>query len=91
MTNGNERRCVIFNCSVIRMEMWYLTYNAIFAAQLLGFDNFIPPHANTSGSNILLGVNYASGAAGIRKETGTHLVWVMLLHFRLCANYDSKS
>ncbi|KAK7306435.1 hypothetical protein VNO77_44375 [Canavalia gladiata] len=40
--------------------------------QLLGFENFIPPFANTSGSDILKGVNYASGAAGIRVETGMH-------------------
>ncbi|XP_027338172.1 GDSL esterase/lipase At1g29670-like [Abrus precatorius] len=41
--------------------------------QLLGFQNFIPPFANLRGSDILKGVNYASGAAGIRIETGTHL------------------
>ncbi|KAL2341055.1 hypothetical protein Fmac_008995 [Flemingia macrophylla] len=41
--------------------------------QLLGFEKFIPPFANTSGSDILKGVNYASGGAGIRLETGTHL------------------
>lgn len=41
--------------------------------QLLGFENFIPPFANTSGSDILKGVNYASGAAGIRPESGTHM------------------
>jgi hypothetical protein len=44
------------------------------AAQLLGLPNFIPPYANTEGEDIVLGVNYASGAAGIRNETGTHLV-----------------
>ncbi|XP_058748984.1 GDSL esterase/lipase At1g29670-like [Vicia villosa] len=42
-------------------------------AQLLGFEDFIPPFANTMGSNILKGVNYASGSAGIRNETGKHL------------------
>ncbi|XP_061352022.1 GDSL esterase/lipase At1g29660-like [Gastrolobium bilobum] len=41
--------------------------------QRLGFKNFIPPFANTSGSDTLQGVNYASGSAGIRHETGTHL------------------
>ncbi|XP_020203370.1 GDSL esterase/lipase At1g29670 [Cajanus cajan] len=41
--------------------------------QLLGFEKFIPPFANTSGSDILEGVNYASGGAGIRLETGTYL------------------
>ncbi|KAG5033207.1 hypothetical protein JHK85_017189 [Glycine max] len=42
-------------------------------AQLLGFENFIPPFANTSGSDTLKGVNYASGAAGILPESGTHM------------------
>ncbi|XP_057434228.1 GDSL esterase/lipase At1g29670-like [Lotus japonicus] len=39
--------------------------------QFLGFEDFIPPFANTSGSDILKGVNYASGSAGIRNESGT--------------------
>ncbi|KAK7247218.1 hypothetical protein RIF29_42095 [Crotalaria pallida] len=46
---------------------------ADFITQLLGLENFIPPYANTIGSDILQGVNYASGAAGIRNETGTKL------------------
>jgi len=50
--------------------------SSIIAAQLLGFDNFIPPFANTSGSDILRGVNYASGGAGIRNETGSHSVQI---------------
>ncbi|KEH36672.1 putative triacylglycerol lipase [Medicago truncatula] len=37
--------------------------------QLLGFEKFIPPFANINGSDILKGVNYASGGAGIRMET----------------------
>ncbi|ESW19962.1 hypothetical protein PHAVU_006G169400 [Phaseolus vulgaris] len=40
--------------------------------QFLGFENFIPPFANTGGSDILKGVNYASGGSGIRIETGSH-------------------
>ncbi|KAJ0626016.1 putative triacylglycerol lipase [Helianthus annuus] len=42
-------------------------------AQLLGFDKFIPPFATAKGGEIVTGVNYASGAAGIRAETGQHL------------------
>ncbi|KAK3165330.1 hypothetical protein QOZ80_1AG0031860 [Eleusine coracana subsp. coracana] len=42
-------------------------------AQLLGFDNFIPPFAGTSGDQILNGANFASAAAGIRAETGQQL------------------
>ncbi|XP_058742576.1 GDSL esterase/lipase At4g18970-like [Vicia villosa] len=38
--------------------------------ELLGFQNFIPPFANTTGYDILKGVNYASSSAGIRYETG---------------------
>jgi hypothetical protein len=43
------------------------------AAQLLGFDNFIPPFAATSGDQLLGGANFASAAAGIRAETGQQL------------------
>ncbi|XP_062165341.1 GDSL esterase/lipase At1g29670-like isoform X2 [Alnus glutinosa] len=37
--------------------------------QLLGFEDYIPPFATARGKEILKGVNYASGAAGIRNET----------------------
>ncbi|ESW31498.1 hypothetical protein PHAVU_002G243300 [Phaseolus vulgaris] len=39
----------------------------------LGFKEYIPPFANRSGSDILKGVNYASGSAGILEESGNHL------------------
>ncbi|BFG28013.1 hypothetical protein CerSpe_142870 [Prunus speciosa] len=43
-------------------------------AQLLGFENLIPPFATSNkGPDILEGLNYASGAAGIRVETGSQL------------------
>ncbi|XP_076882823.1 GDSL esterase/lipase At5g45670-like [Bidens hawaiensis] len=42
-------------------------------AQLLGFDDFIPPFATAKDMEIVTGVNYASGAAGIRAETAQHL------------------
>ncbi|XP_066309577.1 GDSL esterase/lipase At5g45670-like [Miscanthus floridulus] len=42
-------------------------------ARLLGFDNFIPPFAATSGDQLLGGANFASAAAGIRAETGQQL------------------
>ena len=44
------------------------------AAKLLGFENFIPPFATARGRDILKGVNYGSGGAGIRDETGQMLV-----------------
>lgn len=43
-------------------------------AQLLGFDDYIPPYSTASGEAVLKGVNYASAAAGIREETGQQLV-----------------
>ncbi|XP_054800684.1 GDSL esterase/lipase At1g29670-like isoform X2 [Prosopis cineraria] len=46
---------------------------ADFITQRLGFENLIPPFANISASDILKGVNYASGASGIRNDTGSHL------------------
>lgn len=39
-------------------------------AELLGFANSIPPFATARHAEILTGVNYASGAAGIRNESG---------------------
>lgn len=42
-------------------------------AELLGFDDYIPPYASASDDAILKGVNYASAAAGIREETGRQL------------------
>ncbi|CAL8997711.1 unnamed protein product [Prunus brigantina] len=42
-------------------------------AQLLGFRTYIPPYSRTRGAALLRGVNYASGAAGIRDETGDNL------------------
>ncbi|CAO2842276.1 unnamed protein product [Amaranthus hypochondriacus] len=41
--------------------------------ELLGFKDYIPPYSTAKGKQILKGVNYASGAAGIRSETGQHL------------------
>ncbi|KAK3426526.1 GDSL esterase/lipase At1g33811 [Eucalyptus grandis] len=42
-------------------------------AQLLGFPTYVPPYARTRGPALLRGANYASGAAGIRDETGNNL------------------
>ncbi|KAJ8625322.1 hypothetical protein MRB53_033852 [Persea americana] len=42
-------------------------------AQLLGFRDFIPPFVTTGGRAVLRGLNYASGASGIRDETGFNL------------------
>ncbi|XP_058763318.1 GDSL esterase/lipase At1g29670-like [Vicia villosa] len=51
--------------------------------QLLGFEKFIPSFANTSGSDILKGVNYASGGAGIRNETSMAMGFVISLGLQL--------
>ncbi|KDP21165.1 hypothetical protein JCGZ_21636 [Jatropha curcas] len=42
-------------------------------AELLGFENYIPPFATADGLEILFGVNYASGSAGILNETARQL------------------
>jgi hypothetical protein len=48
----------------------------LITAEFLGFDNYIPPFATARGREILKGVNYASGGAGIRIETGrTQVQW----------------
>ncbi|XWS52240.1 hypothetical protein CRYUN_Cryun11dG0050800 [Craigia yunnanensis] len=41
--------------------------------ELLGFIHYMPPFAKSKGKNILTGVNYASGSAGIRNESGKQL------------------
>ncbi|KAL8249418.1 hypothetical protein R6Q59_006286 [Mikania micrantha] len=41
--------------------------------QLLGFDTFIEPYATATDEEICRGVNYGSGSAGIREESGSHL------------------
>ncbi|KAL9233966.1 hypothetical protein vseg_008896 [Gypsophila vaccaria] len=42
-------------------------------AELLGFKEHIPPYSTARGGQLLTGVNYASGAGGISRETGIHL------------------
>ncbi|KAJ8545380.1 hypothetical protein K7X08_017963 [Anisodus acutangulus] len=46
---------------------------ADFLAEHLDFDHYIPPFASADGSEILEGVNYASGSAGIHNDSGSHL------------------
>ncbi|KAG5223947.1 GDSL esterase/lipase [Salix suchowensis] len=54
----------------LEMEKLF-SYNTVeFAGDVLGFNQFIPPFATTRGREILVGVNYASRAAGIRDESG---------------------
>ncbi|KAL9321041.1 hypothetical protein ACSQ67_012880 [Phaseolus vulgaris] len=52
---------------------------ADITAARLGFRNSIPPYANTSGSDIMEGVNYASAASGIRPETGSQRICIPIL------------
>nr|KAJ0209788.1 hypothetical protein LSAT_V11C400175730 [Lactuca sativa] len=44
-----------------------------FQRELLNFDEYIPTYSTVTDQQISKGVNYASGAAGIRDETGSHL------------------
>nr|XP_043625726.1 uncharacterized protein LOC122597160 [Erigeron canadensis] len=41
--------------------------------QLLGFQKFIEPYTTATDDDIGIGVNYGSGSAGIREESGSHL------------------
>lgn len=51
-----------------------------FTAEFLGFDHHIAPYAAIQGTEkVLQGVNYASGSAGIRPQTGKIVVIVILL------------
>nr|KAJ0212663.1 hypothetical protein LSAT_V11C400175680 [Lactuca sativa] len=51
--------------------MWQIV--CLISGQLLGFVNYIPPYATVTNQEISTGVNYGSGTAGIRDETGSHL------------------
>ncbi|KAL9251856.1 GDSL esterase/lipase-like protein [Drosera capensis] len=50
---------------------------------LMGLENYILPFSNASGQQILQGVNYASGSAGIRNETGQHVGGRIALEIQL--------
>ena len=59
-----------------------ISFNLIlskFAAELLGFTNFIPPFSIASFNDSIKGVNFASGAAGIRDDSGRFLVQISLI------------
>ncbi|KAG8385377.1 hypothetical protein BUALT_Bualt03G0036700 [Buddleja alternifolia] len=61
---------------------------ADFIAQFLGFAQPIPPFATARGSEILKGVNYASGAAGILDESGRQLGDRISLNKQLLINHQ---
>ncbi|XP_071739773.1 GDSL esterase/lipase At2g19050-like [Rutidosis leptorrhynchoides] len=46
---------------------------ADFIGELLGFDEYIPTYVTVTDQQMSKGVNYASGGAGIREETSSHL------------------
>ncbi|WVZ25839.1 hypothetical protein V8G54_004383 [Vigna mungo] len=54
----------------------YVIRHEVARAELLGFDAYIPPFANTTVSDIMKGVNYASASSGILNETGMN--WFFL-------------
>lgn len=60
--------------SITVVTKYYCFPYFLVTAELLGFENYIPPFATAEGFKILRGVNYASGSAGIRNESGQHLV-----------------
>ncbi|KAL8268297.1 hypothetical protein R6Q59_002095 [Mikania micrantha] len=47
--------------------------SADIIGQLLGFPGFIPPYATATDAEIISGVNYGSGGAGILPESGINL------------------
>ncbi|ONI27339.1 hypothetical protein PRUPE_1G081200 [Prunus persica] len=52
-------------------------------AELLGLGSYIPPFATARGKEILKGVNYASGSAGIRNETGRQVGQIISMAMQL--------
>ncbi|KAG6756174.1 hypothetical protein POTOM_039599 [Populus tomentosa] len=49
--------------------------------ELMGFKSFIKSFPTAEGSQILEGVNYGSGYAGIRDETGKHMYYNSSRHY----------
>ncbi|KAL5982883.1 hypothetical protein ACLOJK_016962 [Asimina triloba] len=45
----------------------------LYVLLMLGFPDYIPPFIGTRGPAVMRGLNFASGAAGIRGETGNNL------------------
>ncbi|RWW24581.1 hypothetical protein BHE74_00013487 [Ensete ventricosum] len=70
-------RRIEFDCKAEDSKCRIGAYPVIGSAQLLGFDDLIPPYASTRGQALLAGVNFASAAAGIREETGRQLVGLL--------------
>ncbi|KAL4348493.1 hypothetical protein GQ457_17G001470 [Hibiscus cannabinus] len=66
-----------------------------FIAQLLRFKDYIPAFATLRGRNIFNGVNYASGSAGIRNETGSNKIknhkTIISMITRLMGNYSATN
>ncbi|KAG2323487.1 hypothetical protein Bca52824_016700 [Brassica carinata] len=52
--------------------------------ELSGFKDFIPPFAGTSPERAHIGMNYASGAGGLREETSEHLVRRFKVRHKAC-------
>ena len=66
---------IFLKSSITTVTKYYCFQYFLVTAELLGFENYIPAFATApKGFEILRGVNYASGSAGIRNESGQHLV-----------------
>ncbi|KAL3027838.1 hypothetical protein AAZX31_03G079000 [Glycine max] len=65
---SNGKTTMQLNCRITDKER--NKKNLLPNAELLGFDDYIPPYVDASGDAIFKGVNYASATAGIREETG---------------------
>nr|XP_034926694.1 GDSL esterase/lipase At4g18970-like [Populus alba] len=66
-------RCHVFTFLETPWRIVATTTTVDIIGELLGFDQFIPPFATARSRDILVGVNYASGAAGIRDESGRQM------------------
>ncbi|KAL8032370.1 hypothetical protein ABFX02_13G091500 [Erythranthe guttata] len=58
-------------------------------AEMLGFDEYIPPYATATNQNILGGVNYGSGGAGILYESGRQLYGDVISFDEQLSNHEA--
>ena len=72
------------------MKQIIFNQKLLVAAQLLGFDGFIPSYASARGEDILKGVNYASGGGGILNETARNNLVIQTLTLQNSLHQESE-
>lgn len=65
---------IVLDTLIVLIKLPFCYFFVSCTASLLGFDHNIPSFATARESEIVQGVNYASGSAGILDQSGNNLV-----------------